>query len=83
MWILELFTIQSMLQPENKNHKEMDLCIIAAPDTVQSVALVGRLEIDHQKKTNISESTAPFPLKLVVCLEHMYTKVWNLWAPAV
>ena len=72
-----------MLKPENKNHNEMRPCIGAAPDTVQSVAPVGRLKVDHQKKTNSSESTAPYPLKLVVYLEHMYIKVWNLWAPAV
>ena len=56
-----------MLKPENKNHTEMRPCIIAAADTVQRKALVGRLKIDQQIKTNISESTAPFPLKLGVC----------------
>ena len=59
----------------------MPPCIIA--DTVQSVALEGRLKIYHQKKTNISESTAPFSLKLLVRLVHMYTKVWKFWDPAV
>ena len=42
-------------------------CIIAAADTVRSIAPVGRLKINQQKKTNISESIAPIPLKLGVC----------------
>ena len=42
-----------MLKPENKNHTEMRPCIIAAADTVQGI-------VDQQKKTNISESAAPF-----------------------
>ena len=58
-------------RPENKNQEEMRPCIVAAPDTVQSVVLVERLKIDHQKKTNISERTASFSLKFVVRLEHM------------
>ena len=38
MWILELYTIQSMLKPENKNHNEMRPCIKAAADTVKGIA---------------------------------------------
>ena len=49
-----------------------------------SAAPVRRMKIDqHQKKTNISGSTAPFPLKIGVRLEHMYTKVWDFLDPAV
>ena len=47
-------------------------CIGAAPDTVQRVAPVGRLKFDHQKKTNSSESNAPFPLKLITLRAHVY-----------
>ena len=44
---------------------------------------VERLNIDQQKKTNISESIAPCGLKLGVRFEHMYIKIWEFWAPAV
>ena len=51
--------------------------------TKRSAAPVGRMKIDEQKKTNISGSTALFPLKIGVRLEHMYTKVWDFLDPAV
>ena len=40
-------------------------------------------KIDHQKKMNISKSTAPWMTKLDGDLDHMYTKGWKFWAPAV
>ena len=40
-------------------------------------------KIDHQKKTNISKSTAPWVMKLDGGLDHMYTKARKFWAPAV
>ena len=61
---------------QNKNPDEMRPCIIAAADTVWSIALVGRLKISRKKKMNMSES---IPLKLNVRLEHMYSEVWKLW----
>ena len=39
--------------------------------------------IYHQKKTNISKSTAPWVMKLDGGLDHMYTKVRKFWAQAV
>ena len=62
MWILEFYKIYSILRPENRNRENTGPCIIAAADTVQSKALVGRLKIDQQKKINISENTAWIPL---------------------
>ena len=40
-------------------------------------------KIDHQKKTNISKSTAPRVMKLDEGLDHMYTKARKFLAPAV
>ena len=40
-------------------------------------------KIDHQKKTNISKSTAPWMMKLAGVLDQMYTKARKFWAPAV
>ena len=40
-------------------------------------------KIDHQKKTKISKSTAPWVMKLDGGLDHMYTKARKFWAPAV
>ena len=40
-------------------------------------------KIDHQKKTNISKSTAPWVMKLDGGLDHMYTKARKFLAPAV
>ena len=39
--------------------------------------------IDHQKKTKISKSTAPWVMKLDGGLDHMYTKAQKFCAPAV
>ena len=40
-------------------------------------------KIDHQKKTKISKSTAPWVMKLDWGLDYMYTKARKFWAPAV
>ena len=40
-------------------------------------------KIDHQKKTNISKSTAPWVMKLDGGIDHMYTKARKFLAPAV
>ena len=40
-------------------------------------------KIDHQKKTNISKSTALWVTKLDEGLDHMYTKARKFLAPAV
>ena len=44
-------------------------------------ALLGYVEINQQKKTNISKSTAPLLLKLGEGFDHMYIKALKFWAP--
>ena len=45
--------------------------------------LVEYVDNNKEKKTNISKSTALQELKLNGGLDHMYTKVWKFWVPAV
>ena len=45
--------------------------------------LVEYVDSDMEKKTNISKSTASQVMKLDGGLDHMYTKAWKFWAPAV
>ena len=40
-------------------------------------------KINHQKKKNISKSAAPWVMKLKGGLNHIYTKAWMFWTPAV
>ena len=68
MWILELYTIQSMLKLENKSHNEMCPCIIAAADTVQGIT--GRKIEDRSAETKLGQAQLKTLLQFI-CIELM------------